>query len=455
MNEDRVERLLGVLDEAPVEPDPEFMTRLRQRVYDEATGGGHRHDGAFSGERTGDETVVDLRDFEAVRTRRQRDGWLGAVVAVAALALVVVGVVVMTDNSDGVVTETSSPSGGAEISVPAGVPDSDPASVWSRVRHDEAVFGGDGPQWMFSVTATQSGLVAVGREGPRDGIVGDMYPSADIDAAVWTSADGASWTRIPHDDAVFGGKYTQQINSVTAGGPGLVAVGFDRSGGDGDGAVWTSVDGVTWSRVPHDEAVLGGFGIQNMGKVTAGGPGLVAVGWDGSVVGAEAAVWTSVDGVTWSRVPHDEAVFGGPTSFMNDVTVGGPGLVAVGGEGRRLEEDAVVWTSVDGLIWSRVPHDDVVFGGDRTQVMESVVAVETGLWAVGWEGPGGGERAVVWASVDGVAWSRLPHDEAVFGGAPLQSMMSVTVVGSDLVAVGAAGPGDDLDAAVWSATTGS
>ena len=44
------------------------------------------------------------------------------------------------------------------------------------------------------------------------------------------------------------------------------------------------------------------------------GAGLVAVG-GGAVeagTGIGAAVWTSRDGVTWSRVPHDEGVFAGP-----------------------------------------------------------------------------------------------------------------------------------------------
>ncbi len=78
-----------------------------------------------------------------------------------------------------------------------------------------------------------------------------------------------------------------------------------------------------WSRVPHDETVFGGLEEQiNMWSVTVGGPGLVAVGSDGP----DAAVWTSPDGITWSQVPHDAAVFGGE---MNSVTVGGPGLVAV------------------------------------------------------------------------------------------------------------------------------
>jgi hypothetical protein len=91
------------------------------------------------------------------------------------------------------------------------------------------------------------------------------------------------------------------MKSVAAGGPGLVAVGTDSSSDDGAAAVWTSVDGITWSRVAHDEAIFGGTGRQAMHAVVAGGPGLVAVGTDWPTDDADGMVWTSVDGITWSR----------------------------------------------------------------------------------------------------------------------------------------------------------
>jgi hypothetical protein len=110
---------------------------------------------------------------------------------------------------------------------------------------------------------------------------------------VWTSPDGLVWSRVPHDEAVFGGYGGREMRAVVSGGPGLVAVGVDLSGGDVDAAVWTSPDGQVWSRVPHDEAVFGGPGDQDMHGVTAGGPGLVAVGLDHSDGDSVAAVWVS------------------------------------------------------------------------------------------------------------------------------------------------------------------
>ena len=192
--------------------------------------------------------------------------------------------------------------------------------------------------------------------------------------------------------------------------------------------------------------------------VTGGGPGLVAVGVDALGGDAAAAVWTSPDGITWSRVPHDEAIFGG-LQGMFGVTGGGLGLVAVGvGD----DNDAAVWTSPDGTTWSRVPHDEAIFGGDDFQVMLAVTGAGPGLVAVGQDWSGGNADAAVWTSPDGTTWSRVPHDEAIFGGAGDQEMLSVTVGGPGLVAVGndggqAAigddGSGGDRDAAVWVAAT--
>jgi hypothetical protein len=178
---------------------------------------------------------------------------------------------------------------------------------------------------MKSVAMGGPGLVAVGSERSGDQTV----------AAVWTSADGIGWTRAPHDESVPAGN--QGMTSVTVGGPGLVAVG----GGSGDAAVWTSADGVDWSRVPHDDSLFGGDDFQVMLSVAVGGPGLVAVGGEGSEDDWDAAVWTSVDGVAWTRVPHDESVFAG-NQGMTSVAVGGPGLVAVGG-GSGEGADAAVW----------------------------------------------------------------------------------------------------------------
>ena len=86
-----------------------------------------------------------------------------------------------------------------------------------------------------------------------------------------------AWARVYDEEGALGGAGMQVVNSVASGGPGLVVVGGSESGGEADAAVWVSTDGYTWDRVPDEEGVLGGTGLQLINSVTAGGPGLVAV----------------------------------------------------------------------------------------------------------------------------------------------------------------------------------
>jgi len=302
--------------------------------------------------------------------------------------------------------------------------------AWSRVLHDEAVFGGEGTQFALAVAAGGPGLVAVGAD----------EAGGDSDAAVWTSPDGLAWSRVPHDEAVFGGPDLQIMTSVAAGGPGLVAVGADGSGGDWVLAVWTSPDGRNWGRLPLDQAALGGPGSQRAERVVAWSGGLVAVGEATSQEGFCAAVWVSLDGLNWSRVPHDEAVFGGEgTQSMESIAPGGPGLVAVGFDGPPGEFDGAVWTSPDGVTWSRLVDDGAVFGGEGSRVISEVVAVGGGLVAVGREELAAGPVLAVWTSLDGLSWSRLPRDEAVFGRSADLRSLSATAGGPGLVVVDGGG----------------
>ena len=270
---------------------------------------------------TADEVFDDAFGGVTSLQSRPRRGWLiGVAGAVAVLGFGLITLLtrqtppeapVASQPSPSPTVSTPAPAPSPTVATPAPVPSAPiegSVSGWSRIPHDEAVFG-DAVMW--GVTAGGPGLVAVGGESFWLYDPGDIhhivwasseYEVGSGDAVVWTSPDGITWSRVPNDETVFGGDGEQQMLSVTAGGPGLVAVGFD--GGldnrGSDAAVWTSVDGIVWSRIPHVEAVFGGDGQQRMLSVTVGGPGLVAVGFDTTLDAdrADAAVWTSVDGIT-------------------------------------------------------------------------------------------------------------------------------------------------------------
>ncbi|MGD0273743.1 MAG: hypothetical protein ABSB96_08450 [Gaiellaceae bacterium] len=303
---------------------------------------------------------------------------------------------------------------------------------WTRAHGTSAVFGEKGGRTAINaVIAGGPGLLAVGYENP--------------DAAVWTSEDGLSWQRAAKGDPALAGRGIEGMSAIAAGGPGFVAVGGDDMGGDWDAAVWVSKNGLSWKRVGAGTAVFGGNGSQLMRGVVAGGPGLVAVGFDAG----DAAVWVSRRDSSWKRAHAGEPVFGGEgKQEMNAVTVGGPGLVAVGSS----NGDAAVWTSVDGISWRRAPAGQPAFGGAGEQKMFGVVAGGPGLVAVGYDNG----AAAVWVSNDGLIWKRASINQSDSRRVAVWSeMLGVTAGGPGLVAVGVVGAGfGGSDAAVWTSKDG-
>ena len=173
-----------------------------------------------------------------------------------------------------------------------------------------------------------------------------------------------------------------RVTSITRGGPGLLAVGALGYEDEhyGDAAVWKSADGSSWERLPDENGVFDsnrrGFvaGDQWMADVVAWQGGFVAVGSDGRGEEAkpdyDAAVWLSEDGITWSRVPHQASLEGG---WMNAVTVGGPGLVAVGEwPFNERRPSPKVWLSEDGITWTEVDAAAIEGADGRTERAEYV-----------------------------------------------------------------------------------
>jgi hypothetical protein len=192
--------------------------------------------------------------------------------------------------------------------------------VWVQVCDAESFGGAAMGAVMHAVVAGGPGLVSVGIRGDQDCCFDDFLYSAERDpsyesdeylvgdAGVWTSLDGLTRSRVPHDEAVFAVSNSSEeiMLSVTAAGPGLVAVGSSAASEycGWDAAVWTSPDGLTWTQVQSPNTCGGPNGSsEQMHSVTDAGSALVAVGWEGSIGTFEdeerwaedlgAAVWNS------------------------------------------------------------------------------------------------------------------------------------------------------------------
>lgn len=311
-------------------------------------------------------------------------------------------------------TSTAPPTSVAATTTTVDTTPPDLTSGWRRINVPETE---DFAAVPLAVIETGSGVLAVGVD-------------AQDRAAVWSSPDGTTWNRLPHNTGFDGAA----IVDVVPGGPGHVAVGATASGGrfaasTEQAVVWTSSDdGQTWERV--DSASFAGAG---MTGIAVGGPGLVAAGTDGESV----VIWTSADGLEWERAADPIGILEGATP--NDIAAAGPGLAVVGVE---ADLDGAAWVSGDGSEWRRVPIGSGAFAG--APVWE--VAQRDGrLVAVGQTLAEGG--AAVWISEDGLVWDRVPLPAEFLGA----TMLGVDVGPAGFVAHGL----DDQDnTALWFSVDG-
>ena len=270
---------------------------------------------------------------------------------------------------------------------------------------------------------------------------GSPTPRLDV------SADGTTWATVP--STVFGPAAT--VSGIVAGPVGFVAAGTDRAGV----AIWTSADGHDWSRVPDLPAELATQGAPD--QVVAGPAGVVV--HIGGNANADTSFW-SRDGRTWVALdaaggpalprelsglppfqshqyqPLDGAVYAAP-----------PG--AYGGSG---------WVSADGLAWYEIHGPvftddlDVVVAGDGVTDLVALATDEThvhvytgslvrnGIAAapaasslvlpVG-TGPGpGADPLAAWQQVSGSPFADAAADS---------SMAAAASLGTGIVAVGSRG----------------
>ncbi len=293
----------------------------------------------------------------------------------------------------------------------------------------------DGTSWtrVADFPATPGTVAdAVAAAGMRVVIVGQSATGA----AAWTSADGGTWQAAPAQAALAGADGGTRMDAVVGWRGGFVAGGVRDVPATAlhRGGMWRSDDGLHWRLVGghafDDAHVLG---------LAVGPDGLVAVGSTGDETHGSGAAWVSADGDTWTRSP-DPALAGG---ILRSVTAGGPGLVAVGLGG--ADDRAMSWTSPDGSRWQVGPDSADLHAYSLPIRMVAVAAGPSGLQAVGTKNDGGNGSAVTWSSDDGVRWLRAPQVPS-FSGA---GMSGVAWRGTTVVAVGLAGYPDEDTATVW------
>ena len=130
----------------------------------------------------------------------------------------------------------------------------------------EGRFDGDGAQEGYGCAAGEDGFVIVGADDR----------SGNVDARVWTSEDGLTWTEV--ESGLLGGTGDQWA-SAAASAPegGWLVGGTDTSTGDGDIALWRVTADGEMSRRDRDEPALTGPGDQSVTNISIDDDGRVTI----------------------------------------------------------------------------------------------------------------------------------------------------------------------------------
>ena len=218
---------------------------------------------------------------------------------------------------------------------------------------------------------------------------------------IWSSADGLRWTRL----GMLGGIEREFVTQFLGSGDGYLLETYSEQGGysPNGGTIWSSADGQTWvestdpvvtrptSRDRHIAALQRGFYLWTSATDPPDGDTFAAF---------------SADGQTWTELDN------GPDGVGLQLAELADGIVAI-----DLNRDTLaprVWSGVlaEGRVsWIRESASDEAFAGG---LVRQLVSDGNRVYAFGWDAST--EEPLVWSG-DGVDWvgSALPES---FGGIP-------------------------------------
>lgn len=299
--------------------------------------------------------------------------------------------------------------------------------------------------------ASEFSLVADGPAGIL--ILGNVCCTEEERPALWLAADGGTLDRLPWPDT-FGVR--SEISTLAATESLYLAGGTAA----GSAAVWSSPDGAAWTRIEDPAAGLGAGGLFD---IEPAADGLVAVGWQDVDGTSDGAVWTSPTGAEWRRLPV--ALLEGPleTTIYRVVPWAG-GWFLIGQEGTHADRIACEgiarvasvsdpeggnapppdfscgwgvethWLTADGRDWQR----DIPIGAQPGAVIPDGALIELRLISAGGPGLvvlGEGSRvgsAGIFVSADGIRW-QVTAPGGVFPGGSIPNGLAVG--GRTIVAV--------------------
>jgi hypothetical protein len=230
------------------------------------------------------------------------------------------------------------------------------------------------------------------------------------------SSDAVSWTPDKALSAA-GIDYPLSITAVLESPAGLLAIGritgMACGGPSTVSAMWTSTDGLSWSRVtpPAD------FASASVYTIDGGSSGYIATGILKD--GITQALWVSSDGRTWHSKLLPKSVFGdvivqGGTSFAGGFVVSGAVRGDEGCGGYRYQTPSLWWSS-DGSAWTRSTLTGTAPSTDSTMSVARVNDHTLMAIANEWNDATQTSTTRFWVTSDGRTWKLVAKPSSYLG----------------------------------------
>jgi len=225
------------------------------------------------------------------------------------------------------------------------------------------------------ITADLAGVTAVAAAaGPAGYVIAGKLagPGGSCAADVWWSPDLTRWTRA-HDVNLAAG--SSQVLAVAASAHGFIAAGSH----EGRPAVWTTADGVSWTTIMLPAPA--GAQAAVLQQIAIRGDLVAALGQAATAAGTVPFAEQSADGgATWRQEPFSAP---GPGAAFTALAASPGGFTAAGLSGRPGRRDAEVWTSVTGAAWM-LSQTGGPGGAGAAQITALAAAgsAVTGIWSI-------------------------------------------------------------------------
>jgi hypothetical protein len=205
-------------------------------------------------------------------------------------------------------------------------------------------------------------VIAIARDGATTYAFGSVPGPAGHSPAAWTTTDARRWNRVVLRVSTYYGAQAELTLVGLAGGH-ISVYGLAYGGAHGlpRPTNWTGTASGAQTRLVDHEPAVEVFGgpraIGVYGETARPGTDLIVGQWDGPSGRYGAAVWTSPDGVNWTRNDADPALVSaaGEQTSARGAAADGHGFVVVGDTLRSGGTTALSWTSPDGRVWRRIP----------------------------------------------------------------------------------------------------